>query len=292
MKIRSLQYIFLAILLLNFAACKDDEAIAPVNLLEASPDLRAIEDRANQIGEDMQRDFQNTLTQAQIDMALAQRPNQLELMKLTSIKDPKKIELAIKYLSLFEFQLYSNAEDYDLKSLENLLNETEGFFPDKLELKESMRCDKQFKLYALSIVLDTVNPNRDAPYYSFYDIILRELDTQTRKNKERLIYLLQLRHNAIYDLIINYFDKTPISFTRKFTVTGKGEKLSTIKFFHEKLIQADQTRADLSDRQITPKSYKNRLKKIKGMRLKLDPSLSQELSDALIDLHRHIQENY
>jgi hypothetical protein len=287
---------FILILLMGFSSCSKDEQIKPVDIMAVTPQLRSIQDQADQMGRDIQDQIQRQLTAAQIRLAVEQREVSLDLMKLTNIKDKKKLLLAGKYYALLDFQLYTNSEDYTDKSIKIFLKDTSSLFPKKLTLKSSMRKDKTFNLYALALTLHTINPDRTAPVESFLDIIFNGLASESNeliiKNKEKFLFLLQLRHNSIYDLAIQYFDKTPISLTRRFTVTGKDLDLDTVKELHNMLILADQTRNRLKELGFKLDEYKNRRRKLKAMKLKIHKTVKTDLANALVDFHRHVKENY
>jgi hypothetical protein len=296
-------YLFSFLILLS--SCSKDEKIQPVDILEITPQLRSIQDQADQMGRDIQDNIQTTLNEAQARLLAEQRDVSLQLMKLTSIKDIKKLKLAMKYFALFDFQLYENSEDFEFKSVQLFLADTKTLFPTSLELKQSMRKDKSFNLYALAIAMDTINPNRTAPAESFMDLVLLGLSKEAtqmgsnnetaqliKDNRNQFKFLLQLRHNALYDITIQYFDKTPLNIFKRFTVTGENLDLETIENLHKMLILADLTRDRLKTLEIPIQDFKNRRNKLKAMRLKIHKSVKTDIANALIDLHRHIQENY
>ena len=58
------------------------------------------------------------------------------------------------------------------------------------------------------------------------------------------------------------------------------------------LILADTTRDKLKELEMPIQDFKDRRGKLKAMRLKIHKSVKTDIANALIDLHRHIQENY
>jgi hypothetical protein len=293
---KNLKSTFIVVLLLLGASCSKDEQVEPVDIMAVTPQLRSIQDQADRMGRDIQDQIQRQMTAAQIQLAREQREVSFDLMKLTDIKDQKKLTLAGKYFALMDFQLFKESENYENTSLALFLSDSKELFPKELKLKSSMRKDKSFNLYAIAIALAAVNPDRTAPANSFLDIIFHGLSSRNNDlinaNKDKFLFLLQLRHNALYDLVIQFFDKTPISLTRKFTVTGKGLELETIVKLHQLLLQADETRERLTKQGIKLVEYKKRRKKLTGMKLKIHKSVKANVADALVDIHRHIKENY
>ena len=170
---KNIAYFILSFLLVS---CSKDETIKPVDIMEVTPELRTIQDQAEQLGRlgrDIEGRVQRTLTAAQtaaqIQMAAEQRDVNLELMKLTEIKDGKKLLLAGKYFALLDFQLYQNSEKFEYQSVKRFLKDTVPLFPKELTLKNAMREDKSFNLYALSIAMDAVNPGRTMPAQTLRD---------------------------------------------------------------------------------------------------------------------------
>ena len=142
-----MKIVFILSLLILGASCSKDERVEPVDIITDSPQLRSIQDQADQMSRDIQNQIQRQMTAAQIQIAQEQREISFDLMKLTNIKDPKKLSLAGKYFALMDFQLFENSENHESRSIELFLSNTKSLYPKKLKLKYSMRQDKSLNLY-------------------------------------------------------------------------------------------------------------------------------------------------
>ncbi len=111
------------------------------------------------------------------------------------------------------------------------------------------------------------------------------------RNADKFVFLLQMRHNALTNAVINSLDDSPFSFRSKYTVTGKGMTLEEVKRLSEMLKKANQTKADLSYLGVELIDYRDRQSKLKAIKLKLSEKIDEDVRLALIHLHNMIKNN-
>ncbi len=271
----------------------------------------------------IKEEIEKAQEQAKIEILTEQREVNFELMKYAEIEDPQKIRLASKYFALLDFQFRKDGQNYEMESVQAFLSESNEFFPDlsytnihsnggfifpsqiKIEdksFKHSMNKKSRFNLFALSIAMDIINPENPRNK-SFYDLIIEGLGSDAGEvyetghknanelimaNADKFIFLLQLRHNALYNAVIASLDETPFSFFKRYTVTGEGMSLEFVQTLMIMLKSADKTKLALKDLGVSPIDYKKRVKKLKRISLKLSDELDPKVAKALSDLNQYI----
>jgi hypothetical protein len=330
MKNQSLSLICL--LFLSVSCNNKGKKVEPVNIMNTSPELQKLQADADQSVIEIKegaRAIQEKIEAATVSSLKSKRKMSFSLMKAESITSPLKFEYAATYFALMDYQIQEctrNLDQTDLRalSLGQLFSEIESLLPkdykktlkkeskvsDYLDIKPShfkdlLRGKKEnYNLAALSILMDFKTAENKV---SIYEIILESVSSisrqevtnnpiveMVRKNYTKAIFLLQLRHNALYDLALYKLGGININPAKGFKIKKTSLSINEIMMLLDGIKKADETYDYLSLYAIEPVQFRTRRKTLKAMKVKSkkkNPIAPKKLK-LLVEISEHANNNY